>query len=311
MKKTSDNIRQVTSWQYLNCLRLWTKVITCQPADDELGALGFPLSQVLFGVMSLAESLYFTPLKFHLTSCAQLLAAHCRSFIPTAAKMIDILESQDITAKSVASTDVPPALNYCVKLPTDSLSRAPVRDLVVQEAIMLIRNDAEIYRYHVGFPEYAMLTTRKLRIFAKGSKVSRWRDLARTAAGQLEQFSAEAKKGRASLGKTPAEIKDFEPLLPGSVPPAAARLGKLCGGQQRGVHLLSTVKTESVGAGKGAKVKVVAKKKKTAAAKMEVSDDEDEDEVEGQEGGPEESDSEEDSDGGDSDRVKNFDMEDF
>ena len=38
---------------------------------------------------------------------------------------------------------------------------------------MLIRHDAEIYRYHVGFPEYAMLTTRTLRIFAKGSKVSR------------------------------------------------------------------------------------------------------------------------------------------
>ena len=64
-----------------------------------------------------------------------------------------------------------PLLNYCVKLPTDSLSRAPVRDLVVQDALTLIRHDAEIYRYHVGFPEYAMLTIRKLRVFAKGSKV--------------------------------------------------------------------------------------------------------------------------------------------
>ena len=307
MKKTSENVRQVTSWQYLNCLRLWTRVVSSQPAEDELGALSFPLSQVLFGVMSLAESMYLTPLKFHLTSCAQLLAAHCRTFLPTAAKMVDILESQDITSKSVASTDAPPLLNYCVKLPTDSLSRAPVRDLVVQEAITLLRHDAEIYRYHVGFPEYAMLTIRKLRIFAKGSKVARWRDLARTAAGQLEAFSADAKKGRARLGRSPAEITDFEPLLPASAGAAAARLTKLCGGQQRGVHAMSSVPSAPAGTGAGGRLG-----EKKAAVEEEESDDEDSSDGDNSDGDNSDGDnSDGDDDSGGRDRIKKFDMDDF
>merc|ERR1711871_867702 len=120
--------------------------------------------------------------------------------------MIDILEHQDITTKTVASTEPLPSLHFCVKLPTDSLTRAPVRDLVVEEAMALIRHDAEVYRYHVGFPEYVYLTVRKLRNFAKGCKVSKWRDIAKTLVSQLDSISSQVKAARAKLGKTPAEV---------------------------------------------------------------------------------------------------------
>ena len=176
MKKSSESIRQITSWQFLNCLRLWTRVVIAMPKEDELGALAFPLSQVMSGVMASAQSIYSLPARFHIIQCLQLIAAHCQCFVPTVHKMLEVLEHPDIvTGKPSSSTDVAPKLQFSVKLPNDSVSRAPVRDLLVNEALVLIRHDAEIYRHHVGFPEYTYITVRKLKAFAKGAKVAKWR----------------------------------------------------------------------------------------------------------------------------------------
>ena len=82
-------------------------------------------------------------------------------------------------------------------------SHAFHRDLLVSEVITLLRHDAEIYRFHVGVPEYSYLTIRKLRAFGKKTKINKWRDLCRTLASQLEDHSSFAKKNRVKLGKSP------------------------------------------------------------------------------------------------------------
>lgn len=102
---------------------------------------------------------------------------------------------------------------------------------MVAEVITLLRHDAEIYRYHVGLPEYSYLTIRKLRAFGKKTKINKWRDLCRALSSQLEDHSTFAKKNRITLGKSPMQITDFEPLLPSGAPPAGARLMKLLAGR--------------------------------------------------------------------------------
>ena len=110
-------------------------------------------------------------------------------------------------------------------------SHAFHRDLLVSEVITLLRHDAEIYRFHVGVPEYSYLTIRKLRAFGKKTKINKWRDLCRTLASQLEDHSTFAKKNRVKLGKSPMQITDFEPLLPSDTPKASVRLLKLLAGR--------------------------------------------------------------------------------
>ena len=51
IKKDEEALKQVTTWQYTNCLQLWTRVVCTLPKKDELGALAFPLSQVINGVI--------------------------------------------------------------------------------------------------------------------------------------------------------------------------------------------------------------------------------------------------------------------
>jgi len=295
LKKTSDNVRQVTSWQFLNCLRLWTRVVCSMPAEDELGALAFPLSQVMYGVMAIAQSVYLLPLRFHCIGCLQLLASHCQMFIPTAQKLLEVLELPELLqAKATPSTETPPRLQFLVKFPTDSVTRAPVRDAIVLECITLLRHDAEVYRHHVGFPEYAYLTTRKLRAFAKAAKVSKWRDMARTTATQIESCVSEAKKGRAKLQQSPADVKEFEPLLKGDAPNSARRLVKLLGGRG-GYSAATEITVPSTADALKARVAAKAASAKQAKA-MPAMDSGDDDESSGEEDEEEEEEEEEEDD---------------
>lgn len=138
----------------------------------------------------------------------------------------------------------------------------------------LIRHDAEIYRYHVGLPEYSYLTIRKLRAFGKKTKINKWRDLCRALAGQLEEHSTFVKRSRVKMGKSPMQIMDFEPLLTADIPPASVRLQKLLSSR------VSTAQKEIiVGHQYGARAAAGGKKAVSSAAVED--DDEDEDEAEG------------------------------
>jgi len=198
------------------------------PSSTEgLGALTFPLTQVIFGVMAAGQSMSYLPLKFHLITCLQQLAAHTSSFIPTASKLVEILEHPDISSKPTPSTDKPPKVQHLVRIPADSVTKASVRDVIVLETLNLLRQELEIYRFHVGLPEYCYLTTRKLKVFLKKAKVTKWRDMARTLAGHYEQYAGVVKRLRAKLGLAPKDVQGFEPLLPAGTPSVGERFAKL------------------------------------------------------------------------------------
>ena len=49
----NESAKVVYSWQYLNCLKLWTRVLCTYPrTDDQLGALIFPLTQIILGTVT-------------------------------------------------------------------------------------------------------------------------------------------------------------------------------------------------------------------------------------------------------------------
>ena len=132
VKKTSEATRQVTTWQFLNCLRLWTRVICSMPEADALGPLIFPLAQIMFGVMAAALSIYFIHLRFDFITCLHQLAACGRVFIPTAARLAEIREHLDLMAKPTPSTDLAPKIQFLLRLHADSVLKVPVRYVAIQ-----------------------------------------------------------------------------------------------------------------------------------------------------------------------------------
>jgi nucleolar complex protein 2 len=97
------------------------------PEPDALGPLIFPLAQIMFGVMASAPSVYFVPLRLHLITCLHQLAASGKVFIPTAARLAEILEHPDLTVKPTPSTDLAPKIQFLVRLPADSILKVAVR----------------------------------------------------------------------------------------------------------------------------------------------------------------------------------------
>lgn len=241
IKKTPESVRQVLNWQYLNCLRLWTRVICGMPSPDELGQLVFPLAQVMQGVLTIAVSAIYLPLRFHVVTCIQQLAANANAFIPLAPKLRDVFDLNDILSAPKPSTEVAPRFQYLVKLPSDDLAKPAVRDAIVEETVYLLRQESEIYRYNVAIPEYLYLTTRKLRHFCKQCKIGKWRDLAKTLINQNEEISSSAKRNRVTLGKAPVEITDFETLKPPALPSAAIRLGRLIASRAGGLNKIDEI----------------------------------------------------------------------
>jgi nucleolar complex protein 2 len=271
LKKSDETTRQITSMQYLNCIRLWTKVICNHPSEaDGLGALAFPLVQVIFGTISAVPSIYYTPLKFNLTTCLHQLAAACELFIPTTTTVIEVLEHPDLLSKPTPSTDLAPKLEQLVRLPANSVGKAVVRDAIVQECMQLVRQDLEVYRYHVGLPEYCYLTIRKLKSYLKKCKITRWRDQVRNVTGLMEQYSASVQSARRLLTRGPMSVTEFEPLLPAGAAgvKAAVRLNKLLSGagsagaaHKASVTFSDLTKESTTGGAAGA-----GTKKKAAAA---------------------------------------------
>ena len=246
LKKSDETTRQITSMQFLNCLRLWTRVVSAYPSsEDGLGALAFPLAQIMFGVVSAVPSIYYTPLKFNLITCLHQLAAACNLFIPTTSIVVEVLEHPDLVAKPTPSTELSPKLDQMVRLPSNSVAKAVVRDAIVTEAVQLIRQDTEVYRFHVGVPEYLYLTIRKLKAYLKKCKITKWRDIVRNVTGQMESYSTSAQQGRAALSLGPMSVVDFEPLLPNGTQSAKVRLHKLIAGGKSDITPVAHLKPEA------------------------------------------------------------------
>ncbi len=228
LKKGETAMKVIRCWQFVNCLRVWTKVICTLPTSDSgLGVLCFPLSQVILGVITLLPSSYYSPLRLQLISFLQLLASHCRVFIPTGFNLCEMLDYSDLFSKPSPSTDSPPVIQYLLSFPPNSLLRTVVRDSLVNEVLYLLRVEIEIYKYNPGFPEYSFLISRKLKSFMKRVQLVKWRDISKNLVGQIHQYSNAVKNGRCESAKPPAGGIEFESLRPSNVADAAERILKL------------------------------------------------------------------------------------
>lgn len=64
IKKTKDATQNVTNWQYFMSLSVWAHMLRQYPRNDELQHLFYPVTQVIVGVIGLASSSRFYPLRF-------------------------------------------------------------------------------------------------------------------------------------------------------------------------------------------------------------------------------------------------------
>lgn len=68
--KTEDAVRNVASWQFVNCCKVWVAIMTAYTQDSEhpLFTLIYPLVQIILGSLRVASTPRYWYMRLHLIS---------------------------------------------------------------------------------------------------------------------------------------------------------------------------------------------------------------------------------------------------
>ena len=185
--KSKDSYAAVFNWQYMNCLMVWSAVVSTYPAENQLQALVYPLVQIIVGTVNLVSAAKYFPMRFH---CVDLLnklsAATGGSLIPVPALLLDVLRGPEF-GKISASTRHPPRLEFSVKASSKDLKTKGYQDACVSRALELLEHHFQIHKWSIAFPELAHSTTAALRRFSRDSQVARWRQQCKAVVARIER----------------------------------------------------------------------------------------------------------------------------
>lgn len=85
-------IHSVYNWQFINCLRLWTYMVTQPSLKEAFKPLVYPLIQVIDSTVNLIPTSRYYPLRLHCVDLYIQIATATDVFIPVAPLLLDIIE---------------------------------------------------------------------------------------------------------------------------------------------------------------------------------------------------------------------------
>jgi len=228
ISKTTESMRNIYSWQFLNCLRLWGSVLSAYPGkpvadtkrnnltadEQQLRSLIYPLTQVLLGTVKLCPTSKYFPYRLHIASIIGSLARTSRNYIPVSHLLLDILVDPMFQGfKPENSTAKPPELAYIFKLGKSDATNPACHIAIVEQVIELLEVNLKSQRFSIAFPELIFPVSAALRNFAKKTRVTKWRSLARTLLGKLNKWSEEVKAKRVDVTFAPTNVERLHAFM--------------------------------------------------------------------------------------------------
>jgi nucleolar complex protein 2 len=224
-KKTTDSMQQIYCWQYLQCLKLWVAVLSASAQTDDgvnMKSLIYPLIEIIMGTVRFVPSpVRHMPFRCHCVRLLQQIAASTSLFIPTASLMLDCLDWKEWTSVAKKTKGNNRATTRGVQLhlmlkfgKEDPLRSHDQLEAGINELLLLLHREIDLYRYSPGFPEYSTRIFVRLRQFSKDIRNSRWRTYIKACADLCESHAATAVMGRSKLQQAPRDVLQLECLKP-------------------------------------------------------------------------------------------------
>jgi nucleolar complex protein 2 len=116
--KTKEHYETVYNWQYINSLRVWTRVLCAYPSQEALSLLIYPLVQVIQGVITLVPTPRYFPLRLQCIKMMNEIALHNTNvFVNSLPFALEILQAPEVLKKaSTHGTLKPTSLTYTLKV---------------------------------------------------------------------------------------------------------------------------------------------------------------------------------------------------
>ncbi|RLN54807.1 hypothetical protein BBJ29_008667 [Phytophthora kernoviae] len=220
-----DSFKAVLNWQFFNQLRLWTAVVCAYPAENQLRALVYPLSQLLLAVVRLSSTLRFAPLRFHCVKLLQQLALATNSFIPTSPALLEVLQLEPFRSSYKSSggkkggaakgnnTTTEVDLELCVKLSKTALDSKRVHDQLIVRLFELLQRECDVYKFHVSFPEFVVPLQLSLSKFTQACAVPKWKAQGRGLSDSIKKRAEWIRTKRNGLDVAPKDLAQLDDFL--------------------------------------------------------------------------------------------------
>ena len=213
--KVEEGYRLVYQWQFINCLRLFTKLLSSplachpvsasSPATPTLRPLLYPFVQICVGVMGLLPSSRYHPLRLIVSEYLLTLSSSCHLFIPVLPTLLSIFSSAELTRRPSSSSSRAPDLRYLLRASKATLSSRGYQEALCTRTLHLMTRYCVIHSYGLGYCELVLPVLRGLKRWVKGSKIGRLRKEIGGVITQLEWNAEWSRKKREASDWTPKD----------------------------------------------------------------------------------------------------------
>lgn len=210
--KKKEELKRIHDWQYVNCINLWVKFISCNIRDHYLQPLSSLLIEVISGIAYLFPGPRYLPLRFKCVHMLNKLSSATGVFIPIASLVLDCLEykgSSNADPARVEPFDVVSAL----KVPKQLLKSRSFHEECIHSAMQLLLAHFAQWSYHISFPEVATIPLILLRRFHENTALESLRRSVKRLIDQVEQNIVFIQRKRDEVGFSPKDRTSVESFL--------------------------------------------------------------------------------------------------
>eukprot|EP00967_Tisochrysis_lutea_P117057 scaffold189025_cov32-Tisochrysis_lutea.AAC.1 len=209
IQKTSEEAyRQVYSWQFVNCIRLWAQVLCAhaRPADSPLRQLVYPLVQITLGTARLLPNIRYAPLRFQCVRMLNQISAELGVFVPVAPLLLDAFRFAQLSKppKNEARERLPDWA-VMIKVSKVDAEKRRYQDGMLSQAAFLLAEHLHVHAYDISFPETVVPTVAALKRLAKSTKISSLQQRARRLVAQCDAQSAWLLRKREAVDFSPKD----------------------------------------------------------------------------------------------------------
>ena len=210
----------VYNWQFVNCLRVWTKVLasplaahpvsssssnSSSSAPATLRPLLYPFVQICLGVATLLPSSRYHPLRLVVCDFLLTLSSSCHLSIPVPPILLSLFSSAELTRRPSSSTTRSPDLRYTLRVSKATATSRAYQEQLCTHALRLLIRSATIHSYSLAYPELILPTLRFLRRWVKRSRIHRLNQQIGGVVTQLEWNAEWCRKRREGSEWTPKD----------------------------------------------------------------------------------------------------------
>jgi len=215
-KKTKENFEKIYSWQYINCLRLWARLLTSHLFDSKtLGPLLYPLIQIIIGTITLLPTPSFFPLRLHGCALLNEITRSSKNYVPVAPILLEVFQWTALTRKAKSSTAKPPELGFRLKCSKSMLETRSCQDVLLAATIQVLTDHLNIFSRNVAFPELVVPTVIALKALGKKTHIERLRSTAKRLIEKIDANSRWVAGHRAQLDCAPKDTEKLANFLEG------------------------------------------------------------------------------------------------